>query len=91
MTSSGTLSNLTVRCNSTGVKPSSGVFTISDQPSGRKPAKTPITLTYGQTPAGTVLTDTNHIADYAPGDLITVSFTTQAKETLGTCAVAFNY
>jgi hypothetical protein len=91
MTGSGFLSNLTVRCNATGVNASSGVFTVKDQPSGGSAAATTLTVTYGTTAAGTFIQDTTHTPAYAAGDLISVVFTTQASETLGTCAVAFNY
>jgi hypothetical protein len=62
-----------------------------DQPSGASRAATVLTVTYGTTTAGTVLQDTTHTASYATGDIISVLFNTQASETLGSCAVAFNY
>jgi hypothetical protein len=91
MTGSGTLSNLTVRCNATGVNSSSGVFTVRDQPSGGSVAATTLTVTYGTTAAGTFIQDTTHTASYAKGDLLSIIFTTQASETLGTCAAGYNY
>lgn len=90
MTDSGYLSNLKVRCNTTGVNSSSGAFTIHDYRSGVDTA-TPITITYGTVPGGTVVSDTTHTYAFQPGDLIRIEFTTQAAETLAYCSVSFNY
>jgi hypothetical protein len=93
MTTTGTLSKLTVRCGTTGVSSSSGVFTIFDAPSGTAytGSSTGITVTYGTTAANTMVQDTTHTYNYAVGDMITVRFTTQASETLGGCTASFNY
>ena len=95
MTSAGTLSKLSVRCSTTGVSSSSGVFTVWDYPSGTAPGGTPtntgLTITYGTTTANTIMQDTTHTYTYAAGDAIVVSFTTQASETLGGCMASFNY
>jgi hypothetical protein len=86
----GTLSNLSVRCNTTGVNASSGVFTLSDLRNGANTV-TPLTVTYGTTTGGTMVQDTTHIYGYLPGDMIRVNYTTQATETLANCDVSFNY
>lgn len=91
MAGSGVMSRLTVRCGTSGVNTSSGVFTIFDSPSGSGGAATPITLTYGAATAGTFVQDNLHTANYAAGDLITVRYTTQASETLANCTVSFRY
>jgi hypothetical protein len=95
MPSSGTLSNLTVRCNTTGVNSSSGVFRILDTPSGTAfgggGTATGLTVTYGTTAAGTTIYDNTNTYAYSKGDYVIVTFTTQASETLGGCTVSFNY
>jgi hypothetical protein len=85
------MKNLSVRCGTTGVNTSSGVFTVWDAPSGGSNAATTLTVTYGTTTAGTVLQDTTHTPSYAAGDLISVRFSTQASETLANCTVAVQY
>lgn len=87
---SGTLSNLSVRCNTTGVSTLSGVFTLSDLRAGTNTV-TPLTVTYGTTAAGTMLQDTTHTYAYLAGDMLRLNFTTQASETLANCDVSFNY
>ena len=92
MPTSGTLSNLSVRCNTTGINSSSGVFTIWRAPNGNTTSSaTSITVTYGTTTPGTVVQDTTHTQSYSAGDLVSLRFTTQASEPLGTCAVSFEY
>jgi hypothetical protein len=95
MPTSGTLSNLTVRCGTTGVNSSSGVFNIYDTPSGTSFAgtgtATGLTVTYGTTAADTAVYDNTHTYAYAKGDYIIVKFTSQASETLANCSVSFNY
>lgn len=92
--SAGTVSNLTVRCTTTGFNTSSGVFTIYHTASGINPATsrsaTTVTVTYGTTVANTIVADNTHTATYAAGDLIQVLYTTQATETLAGCSVNFN-
>jgi hypothetical protein len=90
MVGSGTLSNLRVRCNATGVNASSGAFTVHDLRAGVDTA-TPITITYGTTATGTVVSDSTHTYAYQDGDMVRIEFTTQASETLGYCGVSFNY
>lgn len=91
MTGSGTLSNLTVTCGTTGVNTSSGVFTLWDAPSGGSATNTPITVTYGTTTAGVFVQDSTHTYSYSPGDRITLHIATQGSETLASCSVSFNY
>jgi hypothetical protein len=90
MIGSGTLQNLRVRCNTTGISASSGVFTVHDLRSGVDTA-TPITVTYGTSTAGAVLSDSTHSYSYQDGDMVRIEFTTQASETLGYCSVSFSY
>jgi hypothetical protein len=95
MSQSGVLSNLSVRCGTTGVNASSGVFIIYDTPSGSVfgggGTNTGITVTYGTTAAETAIYDNTHTYAYAKGDYVLVKFTTQASETLGSCTMSFNY
>jgi hypothetical protein len=90
MIGSGSLSNLSVRCNTTGINTSSGLFTLhslragSDSPTG-------LTVTYGTTAGGTMVQDTTHTFSYLPGDMLRLEYTTQASETLANCDVSFNY
>jgi hypothetical protein len=95
MPASGTLSNLTVRCGTTGVNSSSGLFNIYDTPSGTSFAgagtATGLTVTYGTTAADTAVYDNTHTYAYAKGDYIVVKLTSQASETLANCSVSFNY
>lgn len=86
----GTLANLKVRCNVTGVNASSGAFTLHDLRAGTDTA-TPITVTYGTVTGGTVVSDSTHAYAYQDGDLVRIEFTTQAAETLQYCAVSFTY
>lgn len=87
----GQLSNLSVRCGTTGVSSLSGVFSVEDRPSGGGAVVTPITLTYGTTTAGTTIEDTTHVYSYAAGDLIQIFFSTQPTDTLANCMVALQY
>jgi hypothetical protein len=92
MPTSGTMSLLTVRCNTTGVNSSSGVFTLWDWPAGSgSSAATALTVTYGTTTANTIVQDTTHTVSYAAGDVISLKFTTQASETLANCVLSFQY
>lgn len=90
MIGTGTLANLKVRCNVTGVSVASGVFTVQDFRAGVNTV-TPITVTYGTATGGTVLSDSTHTYAYLDGDMVRVNFTTQAAETLGYCSVSFSY
>lgn len=90
MVGSGTLANFRVRCNVTGVSALSGVFTVQDFRAGVNTV-TPITVTYGTTTAGTVLSDSTHTYAYLDGDMVRVNFTTQAAELLAYCSVSFTY
>ena len=89
MPSTGTLSNLSVRCDATGT----ASFTVFDAPSGTLApgTTTGITLNYS-TSGGTnqVVQDTTHTAAYNVGDLITVQIV-DTTTTLGNCTVSFNY
>lgn len=94
MGGSGTLSNLSVRCATTGVSSSSGVFTVQDAPSGTASlsgSATGLTVTYGTTTANTAIQDTTHTHSYAAGDAITIKFTTQGSETLAGCSASVNF
>jgi hypothetical protein len=94
MTQSGTLSNLSVRCLTGGVNSSSGVFTLLDAPSGTafgSATNTGVTVTFGTGPADTVKYDNTHTFTYAKGDMIFMSISTQASETLATCSASYNY
>jgi len=97
MTTSGSISNLAVRCASTGINASSGVFSVWDLPSGsamsgaESGVNTGLTVSYGTMQANTTLFDSTHIFKYAKGDLLRVQFTTQAGETLGNCEASFDY
>jgi len=97
MTTSGTLSNLAVRCAHSGVNSTSGVFGIWDLPSGiamsgpEAGVDTGLTVTYGTANANTTLFDATHTFAYSKGDLLRIQFTTQQNETLGNCEAGFNY
>jgi hypothetical protein len=97
MTTSGSLSTLAVRCAHSGINSLSGAFSIWDLPSGIASSgvdsgvNTGLTVTYGTAKPNTTLFDTTHTFSYAKGDLLRVQFTTQQKETLGSCEVSFNY
>jgi hypothetical protein len=87
----GTLSNLSVRCGTTGVNASSGVFTVYRfDTSGATHALTS-TVTYGTATANSLVVDSTHTDALTAGDLVYVRFTTQATETLANCDVGFNY
>lgn len=94
---SGTLSNLKMRCGTTGVSPSDGVLTLSvTHVTGSSFSATPLTLTYGDATVhvnNTLASDTNpaHNFTYSDGDIATVNITTQAATTLANCSVSFNY
>jgi hypothetical protein len=90
--SAGTVSNLSVRCGTTGVNSSSGVFTLYYvTPGSTTETATGLTVTYGSTAANTLMQDTTHTYSYAAGDLFALKFTTQSSETLGNCNASFNY
>jgi hypothetical protein len=97
MTTSGTVSNLAVRCGSSGANASSGAFSVWDLPSGSAMSgadsgvTTGLTVTYGTAKANTTLFDSTHTFKYEKGDLFRIQFTTQARETLGSCEASFNY
>lgn len=89
---SGTLSNLLVRCGTTGVSSSSGAFIVYDFVNGSATGTvTGITVTYGTTTAQTAVIDSTHTYSAAAGDRIEVAFTTQGSETLGTCSASLQY
>ena len=97
MTTNGNVSNLAVRCASSGLNASSGVFSVWDLPSGSAMSgadsgvNTGLTVTYGTTKANTTMFDPTHRFTYAKGDLLRIQFTTQEKDTLGNCEASFNY
>jgi hypothetical protein len=97
MTTSGTLSNLAVRCAHTGMNPMSGVFSIWELPSGTAMSgpeagvNTRLTVTYGTAKANTTQFDSTHTFAYSKGDLLRIQFTTQQSETLGNCEASFDY
>jgi hypothetical protein len=97
MNTSGSLSELSVRCAHAGVNPSSGVFSIWDLPPGtamsgaNSGANTGLTVTYGNESVDTALFDTVHTYSYSKGDLLRIQFATQPNETLGDCVASFNY
>lgn len=87
-----TASNLSVRCGITGVSSLSGVFTLYRTPVGTATASsTALTATYGTTTINTLVQDTSDKVAITAGDTLTVKFTTQASETIGNCAVSFQY
>ena len=90
MIGSGTISTLSVRCNTTGVNSSSGLFTLHSLRAGSDSA-TGLTVTYGTTTGGTMVQDTTHTYAYLPGDMIRLEYTTQTAETLANCDVSFFY
>lgn len=86
------LSNLVVRCATTGVSSLSGVFNVVDIPVGSSTAVlTGITLTYGMTAANTAMFDNTHTFAASAGDIIQIGFSTQASETLGNCSASIAY
>jgi hypothetical protein len=92
MPTSGTVSGIAVRCGSTGSRSSSGAFTIVDFPNGGGgPRPTGVSVTYGTTPAQTVVRDTTHSYAYAAGDLLVVQYATSPGETLANCSASFVY
>jgi len=92
MPTAGALSDLAVRCGTTGSQPNSGVFTIYDYPNGGGGSRpTGVTVTYGTTTAKTVVRDTAHSYAYSAGDLLVVLYTTEANETLANCTASFVY
>lgn len=93
-TKSGTISNLSVTCGTTGVSSSSGVFTLVYAASGTamgSASNSSLTVTYGTTAANTVMQDTTHTLAYSAGYRIAIKFTTQGSETLANCTASFNY
>lgn len=89
---SGTVSHLTVRCQTTGVNSSSGVFTIYDTAVGTSTnSATPVTVTYGTTTANAIVADSTHTYSPNAGDILSVRYTTQASETLANCSASFEY
>ena len=99
MNTSGTLSNLAVRCGHSGSEPSSGRFTVWDLPSGSPMSNassginTGLSVIIGNSPANAnrTILDTTHSFSYAAGDMIRIQFTTGANEALSDCTAAFNY
>lgn len=92
MTRAGTLRNFAVRCHTTGVNVSSGVFTVFDAPAGTSAttgASTGITVTYGNRAIDTLAMDTVDTFAASAGDIIQVAFATQLSETIGTCSASF--
>jgi hypothetical protein len=68
------------------------VFTIYDYPDGGGGSRpTGVTVTYGTTPAKTVVRDTTHSYSYSAGDLLVVLYTTESSETLANCTASFVY
>ncbi|MFZ1083372.1 MAG: hypothetical protein WAN35_00250 [Terracidiphilus sp.] len=96
---SGTVSNLAVRCGHLGSLASSGRFTVWDLPSGTamldasSGINTGLTVTVGNSAANAnkTLIDGSHTFTYAAGDMMRVQFTTEAHETLSDCTASFNY
>jgi hypothetical protein len=96
---SGTVSNLAVRCGHFGSQPASGKFTVWDLPSGTamldasSGVNTGLTVTVGNSAANAnkTLIDSTHTFAYAAGDMIRIQFTTAPHETLSDCAASFNY
>ncbi len=74
MKNTGTLINLLVTATHAGVSASSGVVTVL-----KNGATQTMTCTIG---TGTSCNDGVHTVAYAPGDLISIQFTTQATEVL---------
>jgi hypothetical protein len=99
MTTSGTLSNLAVRCGHQGAQSSSGTFTLWDLPSGSPMSNgssgknTGLSVTIGNSPtnANKTMIDLTHTFAYAAGDMIRIQFSTGANESLSDCTAAFNY
>lgn len=90
----GTLSNLSMRCATSGVNSSSGAATLEVVPSGTattSPTSTSITVTYGTTAANTAVTDTTHTYTYPANSVAILTLTAQASETLANCTVSFDY
>jgi hypothetical protein len=86
------LSGLAVRCGSSGAHGSSGAFKIVDFPNGGgAPRATGVSVTYGTTPAQTVVRDTTHSFSYQAGDLLVVEYSTAQAETLANCSASFLY
>ncbi len=72
----------------------SGAFLLIYMPSGTAQANainSAVTLTYGTTPADTVVQDTVHSFAVTPGTLVAIKYTTQASEVLANCAGSFTY
>lgn len=87
-----TLSNLSVRCNHTGVNSSSGVFTVMVAASGTSSySTTPITVTYGTTTGGTTVTDSTDTYSVSSGSVVGVEITTQGSEVLGNCSASIEW
>jgi hypothetical protein len=96
---SGTVSNLAVRCGHLGSQPASGKFTVWDLPSGSamfdatSGVNTGLSVTVGNSAANAnkTLIDSMHTFNYAAGDMIRIQFTTEARESLSDCTASFNY
>ncbi len=80
MNNAGTMLGLSVSSSAAGKAAGSGVFTVNKNGTG-----TTITCTVG---VGTTCTDYAHTVSVVQGDIITVTFTTQALETLADLKVA---
>jgi hypothetical protein len=97
MNTSGSMSNLAVRCARSGINSQSGVFSVWDLPSGTAMSgpdsgiNTGLTVTYGAAKANTTVFDLIHTFAYAKGDTLRIQFSTQSNETLGGCEASFNY
>lgn len=81
VTRPGVIKNLAATASAGGVNSSSGVITINKNNSASA-----ITCTFG---TGTSCSDTTHSVTVAVGDSLTVSFTTQALDTLANVSASF--